>query len=74
MIIWVLGMIIGIILGVGLNQIVWKTNCRVTKECDEISQKLKYIEEFLKLKGINSQDIQEYIDSRQVADKLAEEE
>lgn len=47
---------------------------RVTKERDEISQKLKYIEEFLKLKGINSQDIQEYIDSRQVADKLAEEE
>lgn len=37
---------------------------------DELDQNMQYIKDFLTLKGITSKDIQEYIDSRQVADKL----
>lgn len=37
---------------------------------DELDQNMQYIKDFLTLKGITSEDIKEYIDSRKLAEKL----
>ena len=44
-----------------------------TKELEEFRARQLYINDFLRLNGISLKEMEEYIDSRKVAEKLAEE-
>jgi len=44
-----------------------------TEELEEFRERQQFINDFLRLRGISQKEMEEYIDSRKVAEKLAEE-
>lgn len=45
----------------------------VIEELEEFRERQQFINDFLRLRGISLKEMEEYIDSRKVAEKLAEE-